>query len=38
MKCEYVKVFSMVENGGAKIFIATCIFRRMITFFIKIQM
>ena len=36
MKREYVKFLSMVENGGAKVFIVTCISLRMITFFIKI--
>ena len=30
--------FSMVENGGLKDFFVTCIFLRIITFFIKIYM
>ena len=36
MKSEYVKCLSMVKNGGAKVFIVTCNFLRMVTFFIKI--
>ena len=36
LKCEYVRFLSMVENGGARDFIVTCIFLRIITFFIKL--
>ena len=38
LRCEYVQFLSIVENGRAKDFIYTCIFLRMITFFIEIQM
>ena len=36
LKRKYVQFLSMVENGGAKDFIVTCILLRIITFFIKI--